>query len=255
MNDSPPGLLFHSITPKPGEMSHYSHSDFKYLCTLLKENGYSTNTLKNMANANDTPESKQILITFDDGLESVFKYALPSLEEQRFKTTIFCMGGFYGSKSTWDIFSHNTHLTREQIISLHTLGHEIGSHTCTHAYLPFLNKDRQLKELTDSKARLEDIIGAPVTSLSFPYGGYNDQIWQLAREIGYTKATLYRNHSSSDSNLYPVEGVYRFDSPFDVLHKINSTSLYSIVRARTAMMAHFAKGTPLWKFRKTYTSL
>lgn len=248
-----PGLLFHSITPSPREMSHYPQSGFRRFCYQLRKHHYQPYTLNSISAS--PPDRKSLLITFDDGLQSIFRYGLPLLEEYAFKATIFCLSGYYGAQSHWDVFSNNTHLDKEQIRTLHTLGHEIGSHTRTHAYLPFMPEKEVKKELVDSKAELEDIIGSAVTSLSFPFGGWNRDIWQIAREAGYEKATLYRNHALSDDTLYPVSGVYRFDSPEDILRKVNNRPPLSVVRARTAMMAHFAKGTPVWLFRKSYTRL
>ena len=205
--------------------------------------------------ANSTPAdpcSGRCLITFDDGLQSVYKYAFPSLEEFGFCSTIFCISGFYGKKSSWDIYSNNMHLNKSQIRHLSEKGHEIGSHTKSHAYLPFLNNKSIYSELFDSRSELEDITGCPVTSCSFPYGGWTPDIWKIAQDAGYSAATLYRNHSQATTGLFPVLGVQRFDSTNDIISKLTTKTTFSILRARSNLMAHFAKGTPMWKFRKEY---
>ncbi|MBN1577513.1 MAG: polysaccharide deacetylase family protein [Chitinispirillaceae bacterium] len=252
-----PGLLFHSVVPKPrAEMAHFPRGRFEKLCDALQQRNYRTLTLHEASNASALPPGeKTVLLTFDDGLQSVYRHALPLLDGCGFRATVFCVSGFYGEDSSWDIFPHNRHLTREEIRSIAQSGHEIGSHTCTHAYLPYLDDQSVRRELSNSKKLLENIIGKAVTSLSFPYGGWNQRIWEIAQETGYTAATLYRGHVGVLKGLFPVQGVHRFDSVDDVLAKLTTTRPLSLVRARSRMMTHFARGTPVWKYRKEYVKV
>ncbi len=251
----PPGLLFHSITSKPGlEMSHVSQSRFERFCTLLSRHNLRTLTLSEALSESTeaSVDEQRCILTFDDGFQSVITTAAPVLQKYNVSATVFCLGNHFGRKSQWDIFSGNTHLTKEEIRSLSDMGHEIGSHSMTHAYLPFLDDSSVRQELEQSKALLEDICGKAVNSLSYPYGGWNQRIWDIAREVGYTAATLYRGHSRSDKCLFPVYGVYQNDTPEDMFGKLSVHTSVSLLRARSRMMAHFARGTPVWKYRKEY---
>ena len=51
---------------------------------------------------------------------------------------------------------------------------DIGSHTVTHAALARLSSAAQHTELVESRRTLESIIGRPVLSLSYPFGGTAD---------------------------------------------------------------------------------
>jgi peptidoglycan/xylan/chitin deacetylase (PgdA/CDA1 family) len=51
---------------------------------------------------------------------------------------------------------------------------EIGAHTMTHSRLSALAPEDQYAEIRESKTRLEEIIGAPVTNFSYPFGGRLD---------------------------------------------------------------------------------
>jgi len=253
-----PGLLFHSVVPVPGrELSHYPLDRFDAFCRELSDSTYRTICVKDASTGQHPAEGlsglSPLLLTFDDGLDSVFHHALPVLETYGLKATVFCLGSHFGELSAWDIFTGNRHLTREQIRILVHKGIEIGSHTVTHPCLPYLDMQSIRKELTESKKTLEDITGYAVTSLAFPYGAWDKTIWQIALESGYTAATLYRGSPGTIPNLFPVSGVYRFDSPADILEKLKNTRLFSSVVARTRMMPHFAKGTPIWRYRKTYS--
>lgn len=61
----------------------------------------------------------------------------------------------------------------------------IGSHCVTHCLLK--NKDYSTikLELVDSKFRIEECINKPVCSISYPYGGSNSVVRELAKNSGY----------------------------------------------------------------------
>ena len=68
---------------------------------------------------------------------------------------------------------------------------EIGSHSITHPVLSVQPLELQKREIVKSKCFLEDILGHPVNSFSYPYGGTNevgDYAVQLVREGGYEVA-------------------------------------------------------------------
>jgi peptidoglycan/xylan/chitin deacetylase (PgdA/CDA1 family) len=52
---------------------------------------------------------------------------------------------------------------------------EIGAHTLTHPDLTRLPPDRVRQEILESKARIEDGIGAPVSSFAYPFGRFDDR--------------------------------------------------------------------------------
>jgi peptidoglycan/xylan/chitin deacetylase (PgdA/CDA1 family) len=251
-----PGLLFHSILPDQIQpnLSCLSITRFNSIISHLKENNFNSITLSDAAVLNKPNSgSKEILITFDDGFQNVYDNAFEILQKANFKTSIFCVSDFTGKSSDWDVYGKSKHLNKISIRALSDAGHEIGSHTCTHAHLPYLSNADLYRELTESKNKLEEITGKQVTSLSFPHGGWTKRVWEKALEAGYTTATIYRNNSFIyPAGLFPVHGVYQFDTAESVLSRINSDSYVSTSRAISAIMPHFAKGTPVWKFRKNY---
>jgi len=65
---------------------------------------------------------------------------------------------------------------------------EIGSHAVTHTALSALTPDRCRWELDESKRVLEDVVGKPVSAISYPFGGVEDVgelPIQLAKESGF----------------------------------------------------------------------
>ncbi len=252
-----PGLLFHSILPgtlQPN-LSCMSIDKFSKIIHRLKSMGYNSTTISNIELKDDnSTECKKIIITFDDGFQSIYDHALPILESVNFKVTVFCVTDFIGKASTWDVYGNSRHLDTKSIYKISQLGHEIGSHTCTHANLPYLSDKNLTNELIISKSRLEDITGRAVISLSFPHGSWNQRVWEIAQNVGYKSASIYRNHKcDTHSRLFPVFGIYQFDSPDSVYSRINTANPYSSSLAISSIIPHFAKGTPIWKFRKEYS--
>jgi peptidoglycan/xylan/chitin deacetylase (PgdA/CDA1 family) len=65
---------------------------------------------------------------------------------------------------------------------------EIGSHTVTHAALPVLERKDRLDEMRASRERLEQLTGAPVRGLSYPYGSWDAETAECAEEAGFEYA-------------------------------------------------------------------
>jgi peptidoglycan/xylan/chitin deacetylase (PgdA/CDA1 family) len=68
---------------------------------------------------------------------------------------------------------------------------EIGAHTVNHPSLSSLPLKSQRHEIVESKARLEDLVGSPVTSFAYPYGkrsDYSARTVALLQQSGFTCA-------------------------------------------------------------------
>lgn len=255
---SVPGLLFHSVNPgsiQPN-LSCISVKRFCAIIDTVKNSGFQAVTLSSLSDTDKKTESKKVLLTFDDGFQNIADNAISVLDDAGFKANIFCVSDFIGNTSSWDVYKGSRHMNKDTIRRISDAGHEIGSHSSTHANLTYLSDSDLVKELNTSRSKLEDITGKAVTSLSFPFGSWNKRIWKFAREAGYKTATVYRNHNCSfDADLYPVYGVYQFDTPATILDKINPQSSFSIVKATAVILSHFSKGTPVWQYRPEYTHL
>ena len=87
--------------------------------------------------------------------------------------------------------THRT-LSTEQAAELAGTGVvEVGAHTVTHPRLASLTAQEQRYELAASKQGLEDLLGAPVTQFSYPFGGaadYSPATVALAGEVGFEVA-------------------------------------------------------------------
>lgn len=65
---------------------------------------------------------------------------------------------------------------------------EIGAHTLTHPFLPARPPAEQRVEILEGKERLEEMLDRPVTSFSYPFGGYTPETIDLVLSAGFELA-------------------------------------------------------------------
>lgn len=80
-------------------------------------------------------------------------------------------------------------MTWDEVRALAVRGVDIGSHTVTHPNLELLGRDELVRELGESKVRIERELGAPCLSFSYPYGKFSPEVTAHVREAGYQCAT------------------------------------------------------------------
>jgi peptidoglycan/xylan/chitin deacetylase (PgdA/CDA1 family) len=92
---------------------------------------------------------------------------------------------------------------------------EIGAHTVTHPALAVLAAAAQRKEIEQSKSHLENLLGQPVTSFAYPFGGRDDY---TAETVGAVRAAGFASACSTragivgpSTDLYQLPRVYVHD--------------------------------------------
>lgn len=79
-----------------------------------------------------------------------------------------------------------------QVPELERLGMSIGGHTVHHPILTALPTEKARAEIANNKARLEALVGHPITLFAYPNGGpgrdYAAEHVAMVREAGYTAA-------------------------------------------------------------------
>ena len=66
--------------------------------------------------------------------------------------------------------------------------HEIGAHTLTHVDLSNTPYSEAEREISGSKAYLEDSLGHSISMFCYPYGRYNEAIKRMVQDCGFTAA-------------------------------------------------------------------
>jgi len=222
-----PIITYHKISnEKEFGLTTVSQSQFARQMDYLNSNGYKSICFNQLDSKNYLPE-KPVIITFDDGYESVYKNAVPILDTFRFKSVVFIVSSFLGKLNHWEAVSFQQqfkHLSKDQILKLRDMGHEIGSHGKMHTYLPKLDNMALREEIEGSKADLEDILGEEINSFCYPYGRYTKRVLSFVEKAGYRYATT--NPKLYNGILNPLSitrrSIYSTDSLASFIKKLSS---------------------------------
>jgi peptidoglycan/xylan/chitin deacetylase (PgdA/CDA1 family) len=140
-------------------------------------------------------DPKSVAITFDDGYFDNLSGALPILEKFQIPATIYIVAGkidddkpFYWDEKT-SLADQGRPLSKIELKKLATSNLiEIGAHTVFHPQLSSLSREGQAVEIRQSKKMIEDIIGQPIISFSYPFGSkkdFNLDSVELVKEAGF----------------------------------------------------------------------
>jgi peptidoglycan/xylan/chitin deacetylase (PgdA/CDA1 family) len=190
---SVPILVYHNFNPTvPGSMS-ITPDRFAAQLKWIKDNGYTVIPLKDLVSKLEgkdiTLPAKSVVITADDGWESVYVYMYPLVREYHIPVTLFIYP---------ETISHGLHaMTWNQLKELQNTGlFDIQGHTYWHPN--FKQEKRHLSaeayqklvhvQLYTSKDILEKKLGTPITLLAWPFGIYDNYLEQQAADAGYTMA-------------------------------------------------------------------
>lgn len=185
-------LMLHSIAdPQSAEEAAYylSPQRFHIFMRRFQQAGYTTASIAQWLQGE--LRRNQVLLTFDDGYDDLYDQLLPLVLQHRYTPVIFLVADRIGSSNLWDqangLRARNL-LTLDQIRELQRHGVEFGSHTLTHPWLPSLSDHDLERELRDSKAKLEDLLGVEVSTFAYPYGGVDRRVRSAVAAAGYKLA-------------------------------------------------------------------
>lgn len=180
-------FCYHGVEPETENFYFHRSADFEEQMQTLADEGFESITCKQLADylggTEDIP-AKSVLLSFDDGNLCVYENACPIMEKYGFKATLFLNTGSMGGE---------TQMSWQHVRDLHSRGYEIGAHTVTHANLTKRAESQSVeeheasvvKELTESKEQIEQMIGEQVVAVAYPYGNYDEFVMSAVREAGY----------------------------------------------------------------------
>ncbi len=117
-----------------------------------------------------------LILTFDDGHISDFEVGFPGLEQRGIKATFFV---------TVENIGLAGYTTVAHLRKMAGSGMEIGRHGLTHRYLVTMAPREALREIRESKDRLEQAAGTKVVSFAPVGGHYKRCMKSAAFEAGY----------------------------------------------------------------------
>jgi len=159
---------------------------------FLSEHGYRALQLAEAARyieSGQKPSDPSVVLTFDDGFQDFSAHAFPVLERYRFTATVFLPTGYIVNER--GRFNKRDCLTWHEVRELDASGVTFGSHTVTHPQLALLGADDVEHEVRRSKETIEDQLGHPVDSFSYPFafpeadGRFRAQLQAVLAARGY----------------------------------------------------------------------
>jgi peptidoglycan/xylan/chitin deacetylase (PgdA/CDA1 family) len=167
----------------------------------FRDNGVKVVPLEDLITRLENPkpyDGKVVVITFDDGYQSMYTKLLPLVREFGYPATLFVYTDFVSDNGAKSITWENLRIMQKS-------GIDIQCHTQSHVDLvklsardTDLSREKMFRELYLSRKKIEQKLGKKVDLLAFPFGYYDNKTIQLAENAGY------RRVFSTDDGLNPV---------------------------------------------------
>jgi peptidoglycan/xylan/chitin deacetylase (PgdA/CDA1 family) len=235
-----PILAYHSISGGPPPLC-LPPARFGEHVSSLVDAGWSSLTLDDLlaGHARGGWPERRAMFTFDDGLASFAREALPRLGRAGFTATLFVVAGRIGGETDWPGWPPGT--PRERLLDAAALaevaaaGVEIGAHAVSHRRLSTLGADAAEREVLDGRRRLEDLLSRPVRSFAYPFGEATPATARLVRErfeAGFGIRLAYASPRSRREAFERIDAYYLRSHPS--LARLSSAAMRAYLAVRSA---------------------
>ncbi len=179
----------------------------------------------------------RVEFTFDDGWSGSYLHGLEPLAQHGGGATVFVTTDFLGKPGF---------MTEQMLRTWHARGLRVGSHAITHRPLTVLPEREIRRELVDSKARLEDLVGTSVDAFAVPGGNLDARVRDLALEH-YARIYTSRPAFAHAGDRVLPRFTIRERTPRDALRWLRSGHTGSLfVGDRLRWAAKQTLGVPLY---------
>jgi peptidoglycan/xylan/chitin deacetylase (PgdA/CDA1 family) len=191
-----PILMYHSVNDRPPASTAplaVSPAAFADQMALLNDEGFTPISVSAYA-SRTTMAGRPVVITFDDGYADFHEHALPVLERYGFPATVFLTTGWMRDAGPYAA-GHplDRMLSWLQVEEALSAGIEFGGHSHSHPQLDQLPTAALRDEVTRNKMLIEDRLGAPVTTMAYPYGYSSARVRREVSRAGYAVACAVAN--------------------------------------------------------------
>lgn len=187
--ESVPILMYHVILPAPAGAPfpglYVAPSEFAAQMHALAAAGYHAVTMNEMWDnwhrGTPLPAGKPIVISFDNGYESQYRYALPVLRRMGWRgVENLQLSGLPPSQGG---------LSRHQVRALVHAGWELDTQGYNHADLIALDAGQLHFQVADARARIRALYHVAAEWFCYPSGHYNATVIAAVKAAGYRGST------------------------------------------------------------------
>lgn len=237
-------IMYHHVSERENLLNKYVitpeelESDMAY----LQKNGYES-VLPSQLEHGEIPK-KPVMITFDDGFLSTYKYALPILQKYAMMGVCAVVGSLVQEYTdTPNTVSDCAYMNKDTVKKLRDSGvFEIACHTydmhslgtrkgCAKKSSESENEYRTIltQDLTQFNSLYQEITGSETDIIAFPYGEYSEATVNIAASCGYRVMLT----CDEKINILPKEKespliLGRFNRP----HGISSETFFERITSR-----------------------
>ena len=208
-----PILTYHSIDDS-GTVLSTPPSLFERQMRFLKEEGYRVISLRDMVGhlrARTEPPSRSAVITFDDGFRNNYEVAFPVLKSLEFTATFFIVTDFVGERGPWvedERLGDAPLLSWEDLEKMAAQGMDIQPHSCTHPHLTQLSRDEMIREIRDSRHRIEEVVKREANIFCYPFGEFDGACMDVLSRLEFEGAVAIEfGRRNSCENIYALQRV------------------------------------------------
>lgn len=176
-----------------------------------------------------------VALTFDDGLEGVYRHVYPTLVRHGLPATVFMVADtLTGAHPVVDWIDGTPAgelraMTTDQMVEMARDGVTFGSHSSRHLVLPSLTAEDCEQDLRHAREVLEQLLGVPVPHLAYPRGRHDAMVRAAADRAGYTHAlALPEGPETAGAMAVPRVGIWAHNSL--PLVRLKATRPYLAVR-------------------------
>jgi peptidoglycan/xylan/chitin deacetylase (PgdA/CDA1 family) len=188
-------LCYHSVAPRGPRYLTVSRALFERQLDELRRRGVLSGGLSEL---DDLAAGRELaptaFLTFDDGFLDNYETVMPLLRERRERAFVFVLPPLVdsGAALAWPEVAEDAQhfpetmrsVTWAMLEEMKEAGFEVGSHGLTHAHLPRLGSEQLRDELSDSRRRIAERLGACDT-IAYPFGEWSPEVAAAASECGY----------------------------------------------------------------------
>ncbi len=220
----PPVLMYHSVAPATGPDPHRIRVTPDRLdrhLRLLRRLGLRGVPLAELLAARDRGAAAGLVgLTFDDGYADFVEHAMPVLARHGATATLYVVAGLLGGRNDWDDGPRRDLLDAAGVRAVAGAGHEVGSHTLTHADLRGADAATLAHEVGESRRVLQDVLQADVPGFCYPWGRFDGAAADAVRAAGYDHACVTGDHLPGDRFTLPRAYVAPGDGAPHLLAKL-----------------------------------
>lgn len=232
-----PVVMYHHVTESQKRAGKYVilQDELRRDLDYIKENGYTTVTVRDLLDYVDgkkeLPE-KIIMLTFDDGFESVRELAWPLLKERKMKAVISVVGSItetYSENADRNI--NYAYLNWDDLRELdESEEFEIQNHTYDmhstnksgrkglarkSGESPIAYETALTQDLSRMQVLLKKLSGIDATAVAYPYGSYSRETLEIVKKLGFRCSFVCEERINliSKGNAESLFDLGRFNRP------------------------------------------